>query len=167
MPYHILALFFFIKSQVHPYSTCLLSRCFFFFSFWALYPVHLPVECWVKQWRRFLSAILVRIPWKITKLPSQHSMLGHHRPDSKTQVIWSFAGHGPLIVVFGSSLPSSTKRKKENVVKVGPLWQNFLDPRRYPSNQARGLNLSLRLHLQSNLIGQSWTEMSEKRASIG
>ena len=29
------------------------------------------------------------------------------------------------VVVFGSSLPSSTK----NGVKVGPLWQNFLDPR--------------------------------------
>ena len=27
----------------------------------------------------FLS-ILVRIPWKITKLESQHSMSGHHRP---------------------------------------------------------------------------------------
>ena len=29
-------------------------------------------------------AILVRIPCKTTKLPSQHSMFGHHRPTSKT-----------------------------------------------------------------------------------
>ena len=37
--------------------------------------------------------ILVRIPYKITKLPSQHSMLGHHRHASET----------PLLVVFGST----------------------------------------------------------------
>ena len=35
------------------------------------------------------------------------------------------ADDGPLIVAFGSSLPSLTKI---NVVKVRPLWQNFLDP---------------------------------------
>ena len=30
-------------------------------------------------------AILVRIPWKISKLPGQYSMLGHHdRPASET-----------------------------------------------------------------------------------
>ena len=28
-------------------------------------------------------AILVRIHWKITKLPSQQSILGHHQPDSE------------------------------------------------------------------------------------
>ena len=28
--------------------------------------------------------MLVRIPWKITNLPSQHSMLGHHRHASET-----------------------------------------------------------------------------------
>ena len=36
-------------------------------------------------------AILVRIPWKITKLPSQHSMTGHHRPASETPFKWRFA----------------------------------------------------------------------------
>ena len=56
-------------------------------------------------------------PLKITKLPGQHSMLGHHQHASKT-FPWR-ADDGPLIVVvFGSFLiPSSTKK---NVVRVGP-----------------------------------------------
>ena len=33
-------------------------------------------------------------PLKITKLPIQHSMLGHHRPTSEMPFKWSFAG-GP------------------------------------------------------------------------
>ena len=41
-------------------------------------------------------AILVRIPCKTTKLPSQHSMLGHHRPSSETPFKWRFAG-GPMM----------------------------------------------------------------------
>ena len=39
-------------------------------------------------------------PLKITKISSQHSMLGHHRHASDD---------GPLIVVFGTSLSSLTK----------------------------------------------------------
>ena len=39
-------------------------------------------------------------PLKITKLPVQHSMLGHHRSASETPF-------KPLIVEFGSFLPSS------------------------------------------------------------
>ena len=35
-------------------------------------------------------------PLKITKLSSQHSMLGHHRPSSKTTFKWNFAG-GPMM----------------------------------------------------------------------
>ena len=35
---------------------------------------------------------------------------------------------GTLIVVFGSSLPSTTKKEKK-MSKVDPLCQNFLDPR--------------------------------------
>ena len=31
-------------------------------------------------------------PLKITKLPSQYSMLGHHRPASQTPFQWRFAG---------------------------------------------------------------------------
>ena len=34
---------------------------------------------------------------KITKLPSQHSMLGHNRPTSETPFKWCFAG-GPLMI---------------------------------------------------------------------
>ena len=36
-------------------------------------------------------AILVRFPWKITILPSQHSMLGLYRPASETPFKWRFA----------------------------------------------------------------------------
>ena len=46
-------------------------------------------------------AMLVRIPLKITKLPSQHSMLGHHRHASEMPFKWHFAG-GPKIMVYGS-----------------------------------------------------------------
>ena len=53
-------------------------------------------------------AILVRIPWKSTKLPSQHSMLGQHRLASEM----SLTDDGPLTVVFGSFLPSSIKKKR-------------------------------------------------------
>ena len=35
-------------------------------------------------------------PLKITKLPSQHSMLGHHRHASETPFQWRFAG-GPMM----------------------------------------------------------------------
>ena len=31
-------------------------------------------------------------PLKITKLPSQNSMLGHHQPASETPFTWHFAG---------------------------------------------------------------------------
>ena len=58
-------------------------------------------------------------PLKITNLPSQHSMLGHHRPANETPFKWRFhwrADDGPLIMVFESSLPSSTKK----TVKIGP-----------------------------------------------
>ena len=40
-------------------------------------------------------AILLRIPWKMTKLPSQLSLSGYHRPASETTLKWRFAG-GPL-----------------------------------------------------------------------
>ena len=35
-------------------------------------------------------------PLKITKLPNQHSILGHHRHASETPFKWRFAG-GPMI----------------------------------------------------------------------
>ena len=40
----------------------------------------LPVE---KHKKIGFLAILFWTPWKITKLPSQHSMLGHHQPPAK------------------------------------------------------------------------------------
>ena len=66
---------------------------------------------------------------KITKLPSQHSIFGHHRPASETLFKWRSLGadHGPLIVVFGSYLTSSIY--KNMLSKLDPLCQNFLDPR--------------------------------------
>ena len=58
-------------------------------------------------------------PLKIRKLPNQHSMLDNHQPASKTP------SNGPLLVVFGSSLPSSTKKSCLSC-RVGPpvtkLW---------------------------------------------
>ena len=61
-------------------------------------------------------------PLKITKLPIQHSMLGHHGPPAKRQMAFRWrAVDGPLIVVFGSFLLSSNyKKEKKNFVKVGP-----------------------------------------------
>ena len=69
---------------------------------------------------------------KITKLPIQHSTLGHHRPASekplKFAVHWR-AVNGQLTVFFGSSHPLIKKKQNKKNVKVGPLWQNFLNPR--------------------------------------
>ena len=41
--------------------------------------------------------ILVQIRWKITKLPSQHSMLGHHRLPGELK--WRFTGR-PMMALF-------------------------------------------------------------------
>ena len=46
-------------------------------------------------------AMIVLIPCKITKLPSQHSMLGHHRPAGDTPFKWRFAG-GPMMTPFST-----------------------------------------------------------------
>ena len=70
-------------------------------------------------------AILVLNAWKITisKLPSQHSMLGHHRPASETPFKWGFAV-GPMIVhfywVLGLLTPKQLKKLK-NVSVEPPL----------------------------------------------
>ena len=52
-------------------------------------------------------------PLKITKLPSQYSMLGHHRHASQTPFKWRFAGKPMMAPLIHSST-------KKNVVKVGP-----------------------------------------------
>ena len=59
-------------------------------------------------------------PWKTIKLPSQHSILGHHRPASETPFKWRFAG-GPMmppppLVVIRYSLPPSTNKKMFNEI---------------------------------------------------
>ena len=59
----------------------------------------------------------------MTKLPSMHSMSGHHRHANEMPSKWRFTGTDDgIIVVFGHSLSSSTKKKKKkkNVVKVRP-----------------------------------------------
>ena len=73
--------------------------------------------------------ILVRIPWKISKLLGQNSMLGHLRDASETPFNWRFAGRSMMArfaLEFWSSLLSSTKK---TLSKLDPLWQRFLDPR--------------------------------------
>ena len=74
-------------------------------------------------------------PLKIEKLPSQHSMLGHHRPVpfSETLLKWRFAG-GPTMDRFKCYLDSLSphKKKQTNKKKTSDVvrdWQNFLDPR--------------------------------------
>ena len=57
-----------------------------------------------------------------TKLPSQHSILGHYRHTSETPFKRRFPG-GPMMTrlqwyLLGSSL--HTKKEKKNLVKVGP-----------------------------------------------
>ena len=62
---------------------------------------------------------------KITKLPSEHSMLGHHQHASETPCKLRFPGGlmmALLRVVFGSSLSSSTKKKN---IRVEPPYKTF------------------------------------------
>ena len=49
------------------------------------------------------------------------------------------ANDDPLLVVFESSLPSSTKKKR--CQSLEPLWQNFLDPRMKKSYPAKKYGL--------------------------
>ena len=65
------------------------------------------------------------VPLKITKLPSQHSMLGHQSAKHQFNGV-SLAGQWwPAFVVFGSSLPSSTKKTSKLDPTPSP-GQNFL-----------------------------------------
>ena len=60
---------------------------------------------------RIFLAILVRIPWKIQKLQSQNSMLGHHRHASEFR--WRADG--------GLLYPPFPHKLKKNFVKLDPL----------------------------------------------
>ena len=57
-------------------------------------------------------------PLKITKLSSQHSILGYqwHASETPKMLFCLRDDDGPFIAVFGSSIPLSTK----NVIKFGP-----------------------------------------------
>ena len=64
---------------------------------------------------------------KITKLPSQHSMLGHHRPASETPFKWRFAGR-PMMAYKLWYLDPLSPQLKRKLIKFGPPLTNFLDP---------------------------------------
>ena len=59
-------------------------------------------------------------PLKITKLPIQHSMLGHHRPASETPFKWRFAGE-PLMARYWYLDPFSLIKLKKNEKKMSKL----------------------------------------------
>ena len=67
------------------------------------------------------------------QLPSQHSMLGYHRYASETPFNgvslagWWWPAYSDTWILP----PHQLKRKRKKTLskfKVGPLWQNFLDP---------------------------------------
>ena len=78
-------------------------------------------------------------PLKITKLQSQHSMLGHHRHASKTPFKWRFA-RVPMMahLVWYLDPLSPHQLKKKDVVKFGPTLTNL-------SGSAHGLDRIARL----------------------
>ena len=59
-------------------------------------------------------------PLRITKLPNQHSMLGHHRPASETSGVtpWGRSWNAFMVRVFGSSLLSSAKTDNKTLARV-------------------------------------------------
>ena len=65
-------------------------------------------------------------PLKITKLPSQHSMMDHYWPASETPFQWRFAGR-PIIAGFWWSLGPLSPKKKTNFffIRVGPPLTKF------------------------------------------
>ena len=71
---------------------------------------------------------IVPDPLKITKLPSQHSMLGRHWHTSETPFLWCFAG-GPMMAPLKWYLDplSPHQAKKKTTSELDSLWQNFLD----------------------------------------
>ena len=59
---------------------------------------------------RFFEQYWSGSPEKSKKLPSQHSMLGHHWHASETPFKWRFAG-GPMMTLFYWYLDSITTKK--------------------------------------------------------
>ena len=65
-------------------------------------------------------------PEKITKLPTQHSMLGHHRHASETPYKWRFAG-GPMMSRLQWYLDPTSPRQLKNRCQMctpsdKPFW---------------------------------------------
>ena len=62
-------------------------------------------------------------PLEITKLPSQHSMLGHYRHASETPFQWSFAGGSMMAHFSGISTlsPSHQLKKQKKKSVLDPL----------------------------------------------
>ena len=58
-------------------------------------------------------------PLKITKLPIQHSMLGHQLPASKMPFKWHFPGR-PFMAHLSWYLDLSSPHQTKKKVKVGP-----------------------------------------------
>ena len=107
-------------------------------------------------------------PWKITKLPSQHSMLGHHWPASEMPFIiglpvkcysssarqqnaihlmafcWR-ADDGLLLLLFGSSFPSSKKTQKTSELDP-PLAKLSGSAHECPFNS------TICLHIQNRIL---------------
>ena len=52
-------------------------------------------------------------PWKITKLPSQNSVMGHHRLASEAPFKWCFTG--------GPTIPTFSYIKTDTEIRTGPL----------------------------------------------
>ena len=60
-------------------------------------------------------------PLKITKVPSQHSMLSHHRHTSETPFKWHFAD-GPIMAAYsGIGIPPPPPPQKKKKSNLGPL----------------------------------------------
>ena len=103
-------------------------------------------------------------PLKITKLPIQHSMLGHHPPVSETPFKWCFAG-GLLMAPHSGiwilpPLIYLKKKKKKKTSKLDPLWQNFLGPR------MRKIKLTVCIRVDSALETRTNTSASTQNLSI-
>ena len=116
--------------------------------------------------------------WKITKLHSQHSMLGHHLPTNKTHFSGvSLAGRWwPAWIVFGSSLPSSTK---QIVVRAAPTQQNRSsgfptkrDANKFPQLQRLARKVKFRLwqvliwHFPINEQQRRWSDCADAQSSM-
>ena len=66
-------------------------------------------------------------PWKLTRLPSQHSMLGHHLHDSETPFKWRIGG-GPMLACLWLYLDRLSPHQL-SIRKRQSFWQNILYPR--------------------------------------